>query len=306
MSEPRRQEPQYVCYSNFLENRKQELINLLYSLFGTSRDKISEILSHFENNDWLEFLIFLHFVYLHDRDLQFSDLPWDCVYKILMGCPVNILTEFISNIDDQCRINLLARNTDIWIKYFTSLIERDEQELVLQIFSEIREACPDYETELVFFLEREIWNPDLNHELRNDIFIMISSTFMILIVVQFQLDIDREPTRNEANDWIIRVAEENDFDIDFIWNSQIDPSKFVKTNFKVVDLDPESRCVLCLSSKDNETNRVFREFPCCNQHACHGCLVDFVSFCNKSDPQQPLKKTDMVRCPMCRHETLFS
>lgn len=299
------QELQCLCYPKFLKNRKQELIKLLYSLFGKSQDKISEILSHFEKNDWIEFLIFLHFVYLHDLELKFSDLPWDCFYNILIVCPVNILTEFISSIDEQCRINLLGRNTDIWIKYFTSLIERDEQELVLQIFYEIHEAFPDYENELVFFLEREIWNPALNHELRDNIFFMISSTFMILIVVRSQLD--REPTRNEANDWIIRVAEANNFDIDFIWNSQIDPSEFVETNFRVVDLNPDSRCVLCLSSKDNdETNQVFREFPCCNQQVCHGCLVDFVSFCNKSDPEQPLKKTDMVRCPMCRHEKPFS
>ena len=58
--------------------------------------------------------------------------------------------------------------------------------------------------------------------------------------VQLQLDIDREPTRNEANDWIIRVAEENGFDIDFVWNSQIDPSAFVKTTFPEIDYDPES------------------------------------------------------------------
>ena len=163
MSEHPPQQLQLSCNPQFQENRKQELINLLYSLFGKSQDKISEVLSHFERNNWLEFLIFLHFVYLHDRDFQFSDLPWDCVYKILMGCPVNILTEFISSLDDQCRINLLERNNDIWIKYFTGLIETGELELVLQVFSEIREAFPGYEIELVFFLERQLWN----HELRS-------------------------------------------------------------------------------------------------------------------------------------------
>ena len=304
MSEPP-QQLQILCYPQFPENRKQELINLLYSLFGTSRDKISEVLSHFEKNDWLEFLIFLHFVYLHDVDLQFSDLPWDCFYDILMVCPVNMLTEFISSLVDQCRINLLERNNDIWIKYFTRLIETGERELVLKVFSQIREAFPDYEIELVFFLERELWNPELNHELRDDIFIMISSTFMILIVVQIELEIDREPTISEENDWIMHVAEENGFDVDFVWNSRIDPSAFVETTFPQIDSNPESVCVICLSANDNETNRVFRKFPCCNQQGCHECLVELASFCNKLDPLQPLKKTDMFKCPTCRHKTDF-
>ena len=62
-----------------------------------------------------------------------------------------------------------------------------------------------------------------------------------------------------------------------------------KIEVSVIDSNSESVCVICLFPNDNETNRVFRKFPCCNQQWCHECLVELASFCNT------LKKTDIIK-----------
>ena len=65
-------------------------------------------------------------------------------------------------------------------------------------------------------------------------------------------------------------------------------------------------CVMCHSSPNENGSEVFRlTTTCCNQMACHDCLVEWVKICNMPDPEREFKETNKFSCPHCRHKTPF-
>ena len=230
---------------------------------------------------------------------------------MLTICPSNVLSGFLSECNVSHRLLLLECDTDIWIKYLIEIIEEGNRDEIFETLRELQlqphEEFQDYHQQLVLSLETQLRNPELQGLVHYDIFELIFSTHLIMIVVQNDLQIDREPTIREANDWIRRVSSELGFPITFLWHSEIDAISFVEATFQIIESpDPESSCPICQSNPTNiDCCDTWRRLPCCGQQQCHNCLVRQVSLSNEYDVLNPSKPTDQLSCSLCKGIILF-
>jgi hypothetical protein len=230
---------------------------------------------------------------------------------LLTICPSNVLSRFLSECNVSHRLLLLEYDTDTWIKYFIKLIEEGNQDEIFETLRELKlyphEEYQNYHRELVLSLETQLWNLELEEEVRSHIFELIFSSHLIMIVVQNVHQIDREPTIREANNWIRSVSSEFGFPITFLWHSEIDAISFVNATFPILELpDKESICPICqFKPTDRDCCDTWRRLPCCSQQQCHDCLLRQVSLSNEYDALNPSKPTDQLCCSLCKGIILF-
>jgi hypothetical protein len=226
---------------------------------------------------------------------------------LLPICPSNVLSGFLSEYTVSVRLLLLEFDTDIWIKYLIQLIEEENQDEIFETLRELEEQSQDYHQELVLSLETQLRNPELQVLVRYDIFKLIFSSHLIMIVVQNELQIDREPTIRQANDWIRRVSSDLEFPITFLWHSEIDAISFIEATFPILELpDKKSICPICqFKPTDRDCCDTWHRLPCCGQQQCHDCLLRQVSLSNECDELNLSKPTDQMCCSLCKGIILF-
>jgi hypothetical protein len=226
---------------------------------------------------------------------------------LLTICPSNVLSGFLSECTVSERLLLLEFDSDIWMKYLIQLIKEENQDEIFKTLRELEEQSQDYYQELVLSLETQLRNPELQDLVRYYIFELIFSSHLIMIVVQNELQIDREPTIRQANDWIRRVSSELEFPITFLWHSEIDAISFIESKFPILESpDKESRCPICqFKPTDLDCCDTWRRLPCCGQQQCHDCLLRHVSLSNERDELNLSKSTDQMCCSLCKRIILF-
>ena len=304
------------CFTIFIGKSKRRFQNLFNYLFDKSPSEIYEILERMNPAQLMRFLNFLNFTVLHDTDLEFEQERLNCFQRILMVCPRQIITELLNSICHQCRVSILERSNFIWVQYFLELLELGMNLEIYQNLHVIGQSSfgPDFVWELILFLSREIYNEELNHDLRQRIFVFILRNPFILshIVQQSQVESDENTLR-----WVQETSERNGFIVQFNWfgeqsgpqHQAVDAEDFVYKTFPSIHpLSPsrEYKCGMCHLTSD-ETNDdgkmiVFREFLCCHQPACNGCMVRCAEMCNTPEQEQQSKNTLIFRCPFCRTE----
>lgn len=301
--------------------REAELTLLLISLFEKSPDKLAEEdLSSFNIGDWMELLKFCHSFSSHHPSFDFTEQHWNCFDNIMMACPSGVLTEYLSSLPIRCQIDIVRRSYVIWTKYFLCLIRRVDLIEIDCILFRIGESLDEnFQFNLVLNLVREISNHDLDHDLRESIFMFICShRSLVSRVVEHIYGRQRNFIQHLANiyRWITEVSGRNMFHY-VPWQPQaqahraVNAEAFIEGYFPSLHPlcnDREYKCGICLSNhdepNDDHTTRIFREFPCCHQHACHECLVGCVKTCNTFDPQSSINP-DEFSCPCCRAKKSF-
>ncbi len=280
-------------------------IYLVKSIEGKPPSEIERILLNSQLIDSEQkFLNFLNYI---DTLLSSRSEYLFLLQLLLRISPSNVLSGFLSECSVSRRLLLLEYNTDIWIKYLIELIEKGNRDEIFEMLRELNEQSQDYYQQLALSLEIQFRNPELQESVRYDIFELIFSSHLIMIVVQNDLQIDREPTMRQTNDWIRRVSSELEFPITFLWHSQIDAISFVKETFPILESpDPKSICPICQSNPtDSDCCDTWRRLPCCGQQQCHNCLVLQVSLSNEYDVLNPSKPTDQLCCSLCKGIILF-
>jgi hypothetical protein len=280
-------------------------IYLLKFIEGKTPSEIERILSNSQLIDsdqkFVNFLNYINTQYSSSYEKRFL------LQLLLTICPSNVLSGFLSECNVSHRLFLLECDTDIWIKYLIELIEEGNQDEIFETLRELEEQFQDYYQELILSLETQLRNPELQVLVRYDIFKLIFSSHLIMIVVQNELQIDREPTIRQANDWIRRVSSDFEFPITFLWHSEIDAISFVKATFPILELpDKESICPICqFKPTDRDCCDTWRRLPCCGQQQCHDCLLRQVSLSNECDELNLSKPTDQMCCSLCKGIILF-
>jgi hypothetical protein len=282
-------------------------IYLLKFIEGKTPSEIERILSTSQLIDSdQKFVDFLKYINTHDLFSGYCKLLL-LLQLLLTICPSNVLSEFLSECNVSRRLLLLDCNTDIWIKYLIELIKEGNQDEIFEMLRELQEQFQDYHRELVFSLEIQLRNPELEEHVRYRIFELIFSSHLIMIIVKNNIQIDRDPTIYEANNWIRRVSSELGFPITFLWYSEIDVISFVERMFPILGLpDPESICPICqFKPTDSDCCDTWRRLPCCGQQQCHTCLVRLVSLSNEYDELNLSKPTDQMSCSLCKRSISF-
>lgn len=280
-------------------------IYILKSIEGKNPSEIERILSNSPLiNSEEKFVNFLNYI---KTQLSSSHEKLFLLQLLLTICPNNVLSGFLSECTVSDRLLLLEFDTDIWMKYLIQLIEEENQDEIFETLRELEEQSQDYYQELVLSLETQLRNPELQDLVRYHIFELIFSSHLIMIVVQNELQIDREPTIHQANDWIRRVSSELEFPITFLWHSEIDAISFIEARFPILESpDKESICPICqFKPNDRDCCDTWRRLPCCGQQQCHDCLLRLVSLSNECDESNLSKTTDQMCCPLCKGIILF-
>jgi hypothetical protein len=285
-------------------------IYLFKSIEGKTQSEIERILSNSQLiNSYQKFVNFLN--YINTLLSSSYDEKLFLLQLLLTICPSNVLSGFLSECNVSHRLLLLEYDIDTWIRYFIKLIEEGNQDEIFETLRELElyphEEYQKYHQEIVFSLENQLRNPELEEEVRSHIFELIFSSYLIMIVVQNDLQIDREPTMRQRNDWIRRVSSELGFPITFLWHSQIDAISFVEATFQILESPhPKSICPICqFNPTDSDCCDTWRRLPCCGQQQCHNCLVRQVSLSNEYDVLNPSKPTDQLCCSLCKGIILF-
>jgi hypothetical protein len=296
--------------------------------YSTRRNfkQISNIFLRMNRERLFSFLEFMHQICLHDPSIQYSQRQLEHYQTILMCCPRLILAEYLSSIDEQCRINILQHWDVIWTMYFVGLIELGyDTEVYMELRDLIRIYGNDFAFSLVLFLAQEISNQGLQLDLRERIYKFVCrNPQMVLMIVQRENE--EEPASfeqlfDQMNQWSQNVSQRNGFnhfpqwmidDFRFVQEPEpqpehqdVDAEAFVRGTFPSLHpLAPDRvyQCGICQSGPDerNEdgTMKVFRSMPCCPQMCCHYCLVRQATVCNTPDSE--LKNTRVFICPYAR------
>jgi len=296
-----------------------------------SSDQISKILLRMNTERLFSFLEFMHQICLHDPSIQYSQRQLEHYQTILMCCPRLILAEYLSSIDEQCRVNILKHCDVMWTMYLVGLIELGyDTEVYMELGYLARIYGNDFSFSLVLFLVREISNQDLPLQLRKRIYQFVCrNPQMVLMIVQRENE--EEPASfeeliNQMNQWSQNVSQRNGFDYLHQWtigdfrfdqepepqpeHQAVDAEAFVRGTFPPLHpLAPDRvyQCGICQSGPDerneDDTMKVFRSMTCCPQMCCHDCLVRQATACNT--PDREFKNTRVFICPFARHETDF-
>lgn len=292
-----------------IHKQPSRFIYLLKSIEGKTPSEIERILSTSQLIDSdQKFVNFLNYI---NTLLSSSYEKLFLLQLLLTICPSNVLSGFLSECNVFHRLLLLEYDTDIWIKYLIELIEEENQDEIFETLRELQlqphEEFHNYHQELVISLEIQLRNLELEEEVRYDIFELIFSSHLIMIIVQNDLQIDRDPTIYEANNWIRRVSSELGFPITFLWYSEIDVISFVERMFPILGSpDQESICPICqFKPTDRDFCDTWRRLPCCGQQQCHTCLVRLVSLSNEYDELNLSKPTDQMSCSLCKRSISF-
>lgn len=289
------------------KQQPSRFIYLLKSIEGKPRSEIERILltSQISDQKFVDFLKYINSLLSSSYEKLFL------LQLLLTICPSNVLSEFLSECNVSRRLLLLECDTNIWIKYLIELIKKGNQDEIFEMLRELQlqphEEFQNYHQELVLSLETQLRNPELEESVRYDIFELIFSSYLIMIVVQYKLQINREPTIREANNWIRRVSSELGFPITFLWHSEIDDViSFVQSTFPLAR-NCVYYCGICQCGPNeldkDDTMKVFLSMTCCPQMCCHDCLVRQATACNTSDHES--KDTTVFVCPYCRTEISF-
>jgi hypothetical protein len=288
-----------------------------------SSNQISKILLRMNRERLFRFFEFMHYIFLHDPSIQYSQRLLEHYQTILMCCPRLILTEHLFSIDEQSRINILQHCDIIWTMYFIGLIELGHE---IEVYIELRDLMTIHDNNfafsLVLFLVREISNQDLQLQLRERIYQFVYRNPEIVLQI-VQRENEEEPTSSEQlfgqmNQWLQNISQRNVFhyvhqwmigDLQFFSEAEhqaVDAEAFVCRTFASLHpVDPNRvyQCGICQSGPD-ETNedgsmKVFRSMPCCPQQiCCHDCLVRQAIVCNT--PDREFKNTSVFVCPFAR------
>jgi len=285
----------FIYFLNFIKGKTPSEIEIIFSTL------------RFIDSDQ-KFMNFLDYVNTQPSSSNDKLVLLQSLFAI---CPSNVLSLFLSKCNVSRRLLLLECDTDIWIKYLIELIKEGNLDEIFEMLRELQlqphKEFGDYHLDLILSLEIQIWNHKLEEEVRYDIFELIFSSHLIMIVVQNDLQIDREPTIREANNWIRSVSSEFEFPITFLWHSEIDDViSFVQFTFPLAQ-NCVYYCGIC-QCDPNELDedgsvKVFRSMTCCPQMCCHDCLVRQATACNTSDHES--KDTTVFVCPYCREEISF-
>jgi len=294
--------------SSIHKQQPSRFIYLLKFIEGKTQSEIERILSTPQLIDsdqkFVDFLNYINTLLSSSCDKLFL------LQLLLTICPSNVLSEFLSECNVSRRLLLLECDTNIWIKYLIELIKKGNQDEIFEMLRELQlqphEELQNYHQELVLSLETQLRNPELEESVRYDIFELIFSSYLIMIIVQYKLQINREPTIREANNWIRSVSSEFGFPITFLWHSEIDAILFVQFTFPLAQ-NCVYYCSICQCGPneldEDGSVKVFRSMTCCPQMCCHDCLVSQATACNTSDHES--KDTTVFVCPYCRDEISF-
>ena len=320
---------EFLIIQDRLRNQREQdelrLNALLSSLLGKSLDQITGELSDFDMHRWIVLLNFCHLLSSHRPSFDFTEQHWNCFNDIMMACPSEVFTQYLLSHRIECQIDILRRSDVLWTKYFVRLIQRGNLTRLIRILFEISETIgDDFYFNLILYLVREISNHDLDHALRESIFMFIcSSQILVSRIVEHIYGRQRNFIQHLTNiyRWITEISGRNMFHYLPPWQPQaqaqahraVNAEAFIEGYFPSLHPlcnDREYKCAICLSNhdepNDDKTMRIFRKFPCCHQHACHECLVGCVKTCNTFDPQS-LINPDEFSCPCCRaKESFFS
>ncbi len=268
-------------------NSQENHTDLWNHLTEIPNSEIKDIFESMSQEKILRFLVFMFMTCLHDEELDFSQDRLECFQGILLCCPRNILTDFLRGICDDADVFKLLEGCDsIWIMFFVGLFELRAEDNVDYWIHHLREIYPDdFIFNLIHLLAREI----LNQELTPDICQIIYD-----FVAQFH-------NMRDESLLVLELYQEVDADL-FVCNQC--PS------LHPLAQNREYICGVCRCDKnepnDDDSMRIFRSMPCClQQMACHGCLVRCVTSCNRPDPENEFKDTNVFVCPFCRDEREF-
>lgn len=265
-------------------NCEKKQIKLWNDLVDKSTDaEIQVILQSMNTEDVIRFLEFMFITCLRDEELGFSQDRFECFQDVLSCCPRNILTQFLMGIREYHDVlTLLEGRQDIWLMFFVGLFELGEDACVHYLFNRLIEIefNDDFTSNLMHLLAYESVDQELELHIRLRIFYFVTQ----------DSNIEHE-------------------DLPVIQHRDVDANKFVSKSFgssHPMNEPCDDICVMCRSRPNEDNSKVFRSMTtCCNQMACHDCLVEWVKICNMPDPELELKETDKFSCPCCRHKTPF-
>lgn len=320
---------EFLIIQDRLRNQREQdelrLNALLSSLLGKSLDQITGELSDFDRHRWIELLNFCHLLSSHRPSFDFTEQHWNCFNNIMMACPSEVFTEYLVRLQIRCQIDILRRSDVLWTIYFVRLIQRGNLTRLIRILFEISETIgDDFYFNLILYLVREISNHDLDHALRESIFMFIcSSQILVSRIVEHIYGRQRNFIQHLTNiyRWITEISGRNMFHYLPPWQPQAQANQAVNAEAFVNGYFPsayplciergEYRCVICLANHDEQNDddgddrpRIFRELPCCFKHACHNCLVKWVKKCNTFQPQSS-NDPEEFSCPHCRQTKNF-